>query len=123
MNVVMTVLRGEKVKTFPDLSVIFTDNKYIRTINKKFLNHDYSTDVIAFPLMDEFSSEAELYINLDAGRAQAKEYKVPFYTEIRRLLIHGTLHLVGYDDRTEQKRHEMRQREEWYLERIAKRYA
>ncbi|HVN47309.1 MAG TPA: rRNA maturation RNase YbeY, partial [Bacteroidota bacterium] len=104
----------------PDLSVVFTHNRFIKTINKKFLNHDYSTDVIAFSLGNGGGVEAELYINLDAARRQAKEFCATFTQETKRLLIHGALHLVGYDDKTEAGSKAMHAREDWYLATLEK---
>ncbi|MCX7984752.1 MAG: rRNA maturation RNase YbeY [Bacteroidetes bacterium] len=118
VKVVRTVFRSEGVKNVPNISVVFTDDVYITKINKRFLNHNDTTDVIAFSLIDEMSNEAELYINLDAGRRQAKEYNVTYQNEVKRLLIHGTLHLIGYTDSTQKHRAYMKQKEEWYLKRI-----
>jgi rRNA maturation RNase YbeY len=113
------VYAGER-KPLPALAVVFTHNRFIKTINKKFLNHDYSTDVIAFPLGSDVGVEAELYINLDAARRQASEYGATFTQETKRLLIHGALHLLGYNDTTENKRTKMHVREDQYLAKLEK---
>lgn len=113
-RVVRRVLAEEAIRTL-NLSVVFVDSKYIRRINRQFLNHDYVTDVIAFPLEDGVGPDGEVYINLDRARTQAREYGVSFFDETRRLLIHGTLHLLGYDDTTPSKRRKMKEREEFYL--------
>jgi probable rRNA maturation factor len=107
-------------KPLPALAVVFTNNRFIKTINKKFLNHDYSTDVIAFSLGRDIGVEAELYINLDAARKQANEYGVTFAQEINRLLIHGALHLLGYNDKAENERSKMHVREDQYLAKLEK---
>lgn len=120
VRIVRTVFRTEGRRKIPDVSIVFTDDAYIEKINGEYLNHYYPTDVIAFPLMDEMSDEAELYVNLDAGRRQAKEYGVSYRNEITRLLIHGALHLIGYNDASNEQRLAMKQREDWYLERIEK---
>jgi rRNA maturation RNase YbeY len=99
---------------------VFTHNRFIKTINKKFLNHNYSTDVIAFPLGSDVGVEAELYINLDAARKQASEYGVTFTQETKRLLIHGALHLLGFDDTTENERKKMHAWEDQYLAMLEK---
>lgn len=113
------VYTGER-KPLPPLAVVFTHNRFIKTINKKFLNHDYRPDVIAFPLGSDIGVEAELYINLDAAREQAKEYDVTYTQETKRLLIHGALHLLGYDDKTETERKKMHVREDQYLAKLEK---
>ena len=109
------VYRGEK-KVIPALAVICTHSRFIRKINREFLKHDYVTDVIAFPLGDEGGVEGEIYINLDAAKKQAREYGVTFTQEARRLLIHGALHLLGYEDATKNEKKKMSMREEIYLE-------
>ena len=105
----------EEGKKFPALAVICTNDRFMRKINKEFLSHDSSTDVVAFPLDKDGGVEAEIYINLDAARNQAKTYHVPYTQEARRLLIHGALHFIGYDDKTQRKKNTMRKREEYYL--------
>jgi len=82
------------------LSVVFIDSRYSRIINRKYLKHDYATDVISFPLEEGENLEGEIYVNLDKARQQARRYGVSFSNEIARLVVHGTLHLVGFDDRT-----------------------
>ena len=106
---------GKERKEIPALAVIFTHNVFIRKINREFLAHNYTTDVIAFSLGSDGGTEAEIYINLDAARNQAKKYNVSYTQEVRRLLIHGALHLIGYDDATQSGRKEMQAREEFYL--------
>ena len=114
------VLRLEAVRRF-EVSVVFVGNRFIRRVNKKFLHHDYTTDVIAFPLGEEGRSplEGELYINLDRARSQAKIYGVTFAEETRRLIIHGTLHLLGYRDSTPRTKAVMTRCEDEILARLS----
>jgi probable rRNA maturation factor len=105
----------EEGKVIPSLAIICTHNRFIRKINREFLAHDYITDVVAFPLGNDGGVEAEIYINLDAARNQAKKYNVTYSQEVRRLLIHGALHLIGYDDKTQNKKNKMNAREDFYL--------
>ncbi len=114
------VLRVEDVRSF-ELSVVFVGSRFIRRVNKKFLHHDFTTDVIAFPLGEEGASplEGELYINLDRAKSQAKSYGVTFAEETRRLLIHGVLHLLGYMDSTPRKKAVMTRREDEILARLS----
>jgi rRNA maturation RNase YbeY len=115
------VLRALKIvykkegKEIPALAIICTHNRFIRKINREFLAHDYITDVIAFPLGKDGGVEAEIYINLDAARNQAKKFNVTYTLETRRLLIHGALHLLGYNDKTQHEKNKMKAREEFYL--------
>ncbi|MEX0602347.1 MAG: rRNA maturation RNase YbeY [Bacteroidota bacterium] len=111
------VLKGESQERFP-VSVVFTDNRYIRSMNKKYLGHDRATDVLAFPLRDGVGVAGEIYVNLDRARRQALDYRVTFGEEVRRLVIHGMLHLLGYDDETDRKARTMRTREDRYVEKL-----
>lgn len=107
------VLRGYKVERAV-IRVIFLDARAHRQLNLDFLGHDYDTDVITFPIEEE-PLEGEVYVNVDEGRRQAKERRIPHYLEWRRLVIHGTLHLLGFDDATDTDRVEMRLKEDHYL--------
>jgi rRNA maturation RNase YbeY len=97
------------------ISVVFLGSNAMRHINRQFLRHDSVTDVISFPLEDGVGVDAELYVNLDRARTQARMYDVSFSNEVKRLLIHGTLHLCGYTDRTVVQQTLMKQREDYYL--------
>lgn len=120
IKTVRNVLEGEKRK-YHGIGVVFTNNTHMRRINKRFLHHDYDTDVIAFDLSDRTLGESELYINLDRARRQAREYHVSFSDETRRLLIHGTLHLLGYGDKNKVEQKSMKLREDRYLALLTKR--
>jgi probable rRNA maturation factor len=117
---IKSVLEYESVRSF-QVSVVFVGSRFIRRINRRYLQHDYVTDVIAFPLGEGKGTalEGEMYVNLDQARSQARDYRVPFAEEIRRLLIHGTLHLLGYTDSTSRKKEQMTQREDLLLARLA----
>ena len=95
--------------------ILFLDKKEHRALNVEFLGHDYDTDVITFPLEAD-PLEGEIYVSVEQGRKQADEFEVSYYREWRRLVIHGALHLVGYDDATDEEREAMRELEDHYLE-------
>ena len=111
----LKIVHKEEGKKIPALAIIFTNNRFIHKINREFLDHDYITDVIAFPLGEDAGVEAEIYINLDAARNQAKKFNVTYTQEARRLLIHGVLHLLGYSDKSRREKNKMTIREEFYL--------
>ncbi len=117
---VQSVLRYESVRSC-QVSVVFVGSRFIRGINRRFLRHDYVTDVIAFPLGDGNRTpvEGELYINLDRAKSQAREYGVTFTEETRRLIIHGTLHVLGYEDSPARRKAEMTRREDLLLRRLS----
>ncbi len=92
------------------VSIVFLDDTAMRRLNKKFLGHDYTTDVITFAL-DEDTVDGELYIGAQTAKRQAGEYGVSTENEIVRLAIHGLLHLLGFDDATPALRQRMHEEE------------
>ncbi|HTP79634.1 MAG TPA: rRNA maturation RNase YbeY [Bacteroidota bacterium] len=116
-RVVRRVLRGERA-SIPRLSVVYTSDPVMRRMNRRYLRHDRTTDVISFSLGDARNPECEIYVNLDRSRVQARRYGVSFATESKRLLIHGLLHALRYDDRTPAQKRRMTKREDVYLSGI-----
>ena len=111
------VLRSEKKKNV-DLHVVFVDDRGIRKINRKFFSRDAATDVITFPLEEFPRLEGEVYISIETARRQAKAYRVSLTNELARLVIHGVLHLCGYDDIASVTRKKMKMKEEFYLTQL-----
>ena len=116
---VNSVLRGEQKKKL-SVSVVFTHRRFIRKLNKMFLHHDATTDVIAFRTDADTGVDGEIYINLDRARSQARQYQVSYRNETQRLLIHGTLHLLGCNDASTKQRNSMLKRENHYLSMLEK---
>lgn len=112
------VYQGEG-KAIPPLGVIFTHNSFIKKMNREFLKHNTITDVIAFSWGEDGGLESEIYINLDAARRQAQKYGVTFTGEVKRLLIHGALHLLGYRDKTLKEKVIMDRQENFYVARTS----
>jgi probable rRNA maturation factor len=94
------------------------DDAAIQYLNFRFLKKDCPTDVISFPIGEEVGLWGEVYVSVDRTREQAKDYGVPPSEELARCVIHGVLHLLGYDDGTARKREEMRGKEEEYLGKV-----
>ncbi|MDD2288490.1 MAG: rRNA maturation RNase YbeY [Bacteroidales bacterium] len=101
-----------------DLNYIFCNDDYILNINRQYLNHDYFTDIISFDY-SEYDYETQktlvsgdLFISLDTVRSNSKLIGVEFEEELHRVIIHGVLHLLGFEDMTEQEEKEMRKEEE-----------
>lgn len=104
--------RGYKIG---ELNYIFCSDPYLLAINKQFLDHDYETDIITFDNSDDYELEtghkgvsADIYISVDTVRVNAKAYGEGFDREMHRVIVHGLLHLIGYDDVTEWKQRRMR---------------
>ncbi len=99
-----------------NITVIFIDSRYSKAINRRYLNHNFTTDVISFALESTPVLEGEIYVNLDRAKMQAREYGVSFSNEAARLVIHGALHLIGYDDTTTRKRRVMKNIEDMHVQ-------
>ena len=97
------------------LSFIFCSDAYILDVNMKYLQHDYFTDIITFDYREGQVLSGDLFISIDTVRANAEEYGVEFEDELNRVMVHGLLHLMGYDDHTEDQKKQMRQKEDYYL--------
>jgi rRNA maturation RNase YbeY len=97
------------------LSVIFCSDEHLLGINRQFLQHDYYTDIITFPLQETGKKiEAELYISIDRVADNATKQKSTFEQEMQRVIFHGVLHLIGYKDKSKKDIQLMRAKEdEW----------
>jgi probable rRNA maturation factor len=97
-------------------TIIFTSDEFLRKMKKKYFNIDVYTDVITFNLeeMDK-PLDGEIYISAQRAGENAKKYGVAWKDEIIRLIIHGSLHLLGYDDRTEDEKEIMTSLENKYI--------
>jgi len=96
------------------VDIIITDDEDLRKMKKEYFNQDLYTDVIAFNI-EEKPFEAEIYISHDRVKSNAKKYKQNFHHEFKRVVIHGALHLCGYDDQSEDEKLKMRSMEDDYL--------
>ncbi len=111
------VARAEAPKRNGEVSVIFLRDEEMLPINRQFLNHDYPTDVIAFNLEESPDEplDGEIYVGFEQARRQAREFGVSFRQELRRLVVHGMLHLLGWEDDTPAKKKKMAEREDDFL--------
>ena len=115
-NITRIVLAGETVKDF-EISLAFVDNPTIHRLNKQYLDHDEPTDVLTFPYSGAGAKklEGELIIGVEMAQEQAAERGHDVQAELGLYLIHGLLHLCGYDDKAPGPEQEMRERERYYL--------
>ena len=101
--------------TIDTLNVIFCSDEYLLGINKKYLNHDYYTDIITFDNSDNQNVSGDLFISYDRIKENANNFSIPISNELHRVVIHGLLHLLGYNDKTTTQKQEMKSKEDFYL--------
>jgi len=94
-----------------DISYVFTSNKQIRLINKQYLNHNYFTDVITFDYTEDKLISGDVYISIEEVRSNAGKFETEEDEELRRVMIHGVNHLLGYKDSNDEERFIMRKME------------
>lgn len=104
-----------EAKRLGDISVIFCSDNYILDVNIKYLKHDYFTDIITFDYCEENLLSGDLFISIDSVRENASFYGTEFSDELNRVIVHGLLHLIGYDDHTDEDIAIMRAKENYYL--------
>ncbi len=97
------------------LNFIFCSDNYILKMNKKYLDHDYFTDVITFNYNEDKILNGDIFISKDTVLYNSEKFNVPFENELNRVMIHGVLHLIGYNDKNESEKTEMKSKENQYL--------
>ena len=109
-------------KKVGDIAYIFCNDEKILEVNREYLQHDYYTDIITFdtsdygfPGGDEDKVSSDIVISVDTVRDNAALYGATFEDELHRVIIHGILHLIGYDDHCEEDIAQMRSKENYYL--------
>lgn len=100
---------GQKISL---LSYVFCTDEYLLELNRQFLDHDTLTDILTFPYKDPSGIKGEVYISVNRVRENAKELNVEFTEELKRVMIHGVLHLLGYTDGTKEEKEIMRRLED-----------
>ena len=114
-NWLKTVIISEGKKT-GDIQYIFCDDKHLNKINKTYLNHDTFTDIITFPTtVNKDIISGDIYISIDRIYENSKIQSVSFDNELSRVIVHGILHLIGYNDRSVSEKKIMRSKEDYYL--------
>ena len=101
-----------------EINYIFCDDEYLHNINIQYLNHDTYTDIITFDNTVNKSILSDIFISIDRVRENALTYNVDFTNELKRVIIHGVLHLCGYNDKTDSDATLMRNKEDFYINRF-----
>ena len=111
----LRLVAESEIRRIGDISIIFCSDNYILDINMKYLQHDYFTDIITFDYCEGDKLSGDLFISIDSVRENAAQYGTEFADELNRVMVHGILHLIGYDDHTQKDIKTMRSKENYYL--------
>ena len=111
----LKMVAGSEMRRLGAINIIFCSDNYILDVNMKYLQHDYFTDIITFDYCEKDVLSGDLFISIDSVRENAQFYGTEFADELNRVMVHGLLHLIGYDDHSEADIAVMRQKENYYL--------
>ena len=110
-----SIFAEEKIG-FRSVSYIFCTDEYLLKLNQKYLNHDTLTDILTFTLSgSSLPIVSEIYISIERVKENARELNINYESELRRVMIHGILHLCGYEDLSAAEKSKMRLKEDYYL--------
>ena len=112
----LRMVAESEVKRLGDISIIFCSDNYILDVNHRYLEHDYFTDIITFDYCEGDRLSGDLFISVDSVKENSLEYGTEFKDELNRVIVHGILHLIGYDDHTDEDVMTMREKENYYLD-------
>lgn len=112
----LKMVAASELRKIGDINIIFCSDNYILDVNMKYLQHDYFTDIITFDYCEKDFLSGDLFISIDSVRENALFYGTEFPAELNRVMVHGVLHLIGYDDHTEEDIKTMRSKENYYLD-------
>jgi len=113
-KLIANLLRKEG-KKLGEINITFTSNKHILEVNRRFLNHNYYTDIITFNSCVKNVISGDLLISIDQVAINARKYKIDRERELIRVILHGILHLAGYNDSNENEIKVIRKKEDTYL--------
>jgi rRNA maturation RNase YbeY len=98
-----------------ELNFIFCSDPYLLKVNQEYLHHDFYTDIITFDARVENNISGDIFISIDRVKENAQTHSNHFTNELHRVIIHGVLHIIGYDDKTLEEKTLMRSKEDFYL--------
>lgn len=112
----LKMVAESEIKVLGDISIVFCSDNYILSVNMQYLQHDYFTDIITFDYCEGNVLSGDLVISVDSVRENAHFYGIEFPDELNRVIVHGLLHLIGYNDHTDEEKKLMRSKEDYYLD-------
>ena len=105
-------------KNTGNINFIFTSDKHLLKINKEYLSHKYFTDIITFNYCENDTVSGDVFISVETVKNNSSRFNVTFIEELHRVIIHGVLHLLGFDDQNDEEKVVIREKENYYLERL-----
>jgi len=105
-------------KNIGEIVFVFCTDEFLLAKNIKHLNHDFLTDVITFDYCNDNLIAGDVLISTERVEENARTYEVTFLKELQRVMVHGLLHLLGYNDKTKKEREMMQKKEDYYLLKI-----
>lgn len=112
----LKMVAESEIKRIGDINIVFCSDPYILDVNLKYLQHDYFTDIITFDYCEGKTLSGDLFISIDSVRENSIFYGTEFIDELHRVIVHGVLHLIGYDDHCDDDIKVMRSKENYYLQ-------
>lgn len=106
---------SEEEKSIGQINYIFTSDKFLIEINKKYLAHNYYTDIVTFNYCLDNKISGDIYISVETVKNNSIRFNVTYIEELYRVMIHGILHLIGYNDSNDIEKQEMKEKEDFYL--------
>lgn len=98
-----------------DIELVFVSDDALLSMNQQYLNHDYYTDIITFDYSEDDVVSGDLFISIDRVVDNARTMGLDYLSELKRVCVHGVLHLCGYKDKTESDEQLMREKEDFYI--------
>ncbi len=114
----LTEIISEKKKVLGEINIIFCSDDYLLKLNEQYLNHDTLTDILTFDFVEGKTISGDIFISIDRMKENAKLFHVKQSTEMYRLMAHGVLHLLGYEDKTKKQKEMMTAQEDTALRKI-----
>lgn len=111
----------EEGRSTGEITLIFCSDEHLLDMNQQYLKHDYYTDIITFDYSEDAEISGDLFISIDRVYDNALENAVTRELELKRVCVHGVLHLCGYGDKSEQESRIMRAKEDYYLDKYVSR--
>ncbi|PIF05313.1 MAG: rRNA maturation RNase YbeY [Draconibacterium sp.] len=118
INYYLKKLIDNELKSKGDISIIFCSDGYLLKMNQTYLNHNYFTDIITFDYVENNIISGDLFISYDRVIENAKIYQTKVEQELLRVIFHGVLHLIGYNDKMKEEKEIMREKENYYLKMV-----